>query len=914
MNIMKTCKYALCLIFMICMCFLTAICNVAAVEFSDVADSDNIVLTYDDRLELTVFSDIQIIDKGIPTSYKVGYGVKKNTKDDAVITVKNGKLHATGTGVALIELTDDSGKHIYKVTVKKAPISMFLLIGQSNMRGTEGSADQSIANEEGQVYSSYGPPAVLTVDNAAQYIPSALSGEKSSVNTVGGKDGVSYYPINSLTEAGRGKIGIDSGLAYEWNRMTGDKVWLVNAAHGGTSMQRWIDGKAEYEEAVAMFKAAQQVMAAEIAAGHYELKNYGYFWLQGCSDDTKTAEYYYNAFMSMHKSLKKELAFDLDGDGKKETLKFADIIMPRAGRDIRTGYREGNRSETTEYSFYQSYLDLEMRGQRVAQYYLCNQPDNDINLVSNISESWVYMPDGTNGVASYFKEHYPGGRVDYPVQVKQPEEWYTPTTPADVHDSIHYNQIGYNEVGIDAARNAAYTHGRAEKPEDIKTTVTFYNWTGYEELSSVSAKAIAQSGTLVVPVVYPVYESKSVTYKLSDEALSYDFYDLVADEGTGDGLTLTSYGADENKTVTVIGNAEKIHKSSHKLITVDATKATCTHYAYSEYIYCKTCDKAITQKYKTHPSLGHRFSDYIYNKDATYSSDGTETAVCKRCKGKKTVTASGTKLTLGRPSEITAAKKVNEIKLTWTKVKNADGYRVFIYKNGGWEKLKTTTARELTVTDLKPGVKYKFSVKAYVKEGKKVIWSPKRRTAEFYTKPASPSFVRTTITSTTITLKWPEVKNATGYRIYRYKDGWHSLKTTSDTSYKITSLLPGRTYTFAVRAYIKHSEGTIWGNYKKITVATKPSTPTVKLASSAEGRATVKWNDCGGESGYQIWYSSSAVGKYEKHSNCDANTLKAYVTGLKSGKTYYFKVRAYKKVENGCIYSSFSSPKSIKIK
>ncbi len=28
------------------------------------------------------------------------------------------------------------------------------------------------------------------------------------------------------------------------------------------------------------------------------------------------------------------------------------------------------------------------------------------------------------------------------------------STPADVHDSIHYNQVGYNEIGIESATNA----------------------------------------------------------------------------------------------------------------------------------------------------------------------------------------------------------------------------------------------------------------------------------------------------------------------------------------------------------------------------------------------------------------------------------------------------------------------------
>ena len=43
--------------------------------------------------------------------------------------------------------------------------------------------------------------------------------------------------------------------------------------------------------------------------------------------------------------------------------------------------------------------------------------------------------------------------------------------------------------------------------------------------------------------------------------------------------------------------------------------------------------------------MGHSFTSYVYNEDATYTADGTETATCDNCDETDTRTAEGTMLT-----------------------------------------------------------------------------------------------------------------------------------------------------------------------------------------------------------------------------------------------------------------------------
>jgi len=502
------------------------------------ASNPTMELRYDDRIT----GVISIVNAGTPTSYQVGHNVAEGTKDTAVVTLDGNTLIATGIGTATVTIDGTA----YDITVKPAPISLLLVTGQSNAEGIGGNAGQSIVCPDGQVYSTYGDNSGLSVDTAKNYVASALTGAYSTTNVNGTTENLSGHPINSLTDAGNGKIGMDSGIAYEWVQQTGEKVWIVNSAHSGRSLMYWnknLKDPKEYHETVALFSACQEILAQEIAAGHYTLSHMGYFWMQGCSDAAKTAEYYAETFQAMHENLKTDLAMDIDGDGKTETLEFVGILPVHAGSSEYTGYRDGVREETA-YNYQQSFQTLRFTGPRVAQYWMINNPElTDIWGVCNIGEDWVYMPDGNHGVQTYFQSAYANGTVDYTTQVEQDAAWYTPTTPAHVHPGIHYAQLGFNEIGREAARNTLIMLGVLDKPE-TETTVEFLSWDGYTSVSDIAAWTEAQTNTLVVPVVNNLWDAKNVTYTLTD-GLSYDYYDLVAEteQTTGTLTAKTANGA-----------------------------------------------------------------------------------------------------------------------------------------------------------------------------------------------------------------------------------------------------------------------------------------------------------------------------------------------------------------------------------
>ena len=510
------------------------ICTVCGEE----APSEPMPLRYDDHVDMTGKA-VEIIDAGKPTSYQVGYGVEENkVHDAAVVTLKDNTLVATGIGTAQVKID----RQLYEITVTAAPISLLLLIGQSNMQGIDGNPSESVVCPDGQVYATYADRYKKTVEDVTKFAPGALTGPYSNINVTGDTACLENYPVHMLTGTGNGREGMDSGLAYEWVKQTGEKVWVVNVGYGGSGIKEWQKGGVHYESCLELFSACQETLRKEIAAGHFTMSHMAYFWCQGCADETQTAKWYADQFLTMHETLKTNMAFSED-----MTFEFAGIIPIRSGHHWMGSYRAGVYKDTTNVPYYQSFMDLRFNGPRVAQYWMGNNPDlTDIWNVCTIQEGWATLPDGNDGVAEYFRSAYENGIVDYTTQVTQSASWYKPTTPAAVHDNIHYNQIGYNEIGREAARNALILLGEMEAPE-VEAAVKFLTWDGFTPAEQIAASTAGTSGTLVVPMVFPVWKSKEITY-ITTADLRYEYYDLLAESVRSEG-TVTAVGATGAVTV-----------------------------------------------------------------------------------------------------------------------------------------------------------------------------------------------------------------------------------------------------------------------------------------------------------------------------------------------------------------------------
>ncbi len=275
-----------------------------------------------------------------------------------------------------------------------------------------------------------------------------------------------------------------------------------------------------------------------------------------------------------------------------------------------------------------------------------------------------------------------------------------------------------------------------------------------------------------------------------------------------------------------------------------------------------------------------------------------------------------------RVSKFTVSSETKSVKLSWSKVSSATGYRVYKY-DGSWKMVKDTKSLSCEIGGLKSGTAYKFYVRPYKQYSGKTVWSAdnKADAVQTYTKPSATSKISYTSSTDSVKLSWNKVTGATGYRIYIYdnlKGKYIKYADTNKTSYTATKrngkkLKPAVEYKFRVQAYIKKNGKTYWSDsYKTVTTATKPAKSSLAVTSS-KGKVNLSWKDVMGESGYQVYYSTKKNGTYKKLTSLKADKVK-YSKKLTKGKKYYFKVRAYKKAGGKTVYGSFSSVKSVKIK
>lgn len=135
---------------------------------------------------------------------------------------------------------------------------------------------------------------------------------------------------------------------------------------------------------------------------------------------------------------------------------------------------------------------------------------------------------------------------------------------------------------------------------------------------------------------------------------------------------------------------------------------------------------------------------------------------------------------------------------------------------------------------------------------------------------------------------------------------WVGKKNSLSTTEKKLKLKTGKTYYVVI-------SGSCEGKYKLGIDAAAPQSTKTKSASK---KVTITWKKVTKATGYEVYRATSRDGKYKKITTIKKNSTVKYVDskGLKKGKTYYYKVRAYKKSGSKTYYSAYSAVKSVKVK
>lgn len=171
-------------------------------------------------------------------------------------------------------------------------------------------------------------------------------------------------------------------------------------------------------------------------------------------------------------------------------------------------------------------------------------------------------------------------------------------------------------------------------------------------------------------------------------------------------------------------------------------------------------------------------------------------------------------------------------KLTWSKVKNADGYLIYRKTgSGSWKNIAAvkSTASSYTDSKLTAGKSYTYTVRAYKKvNGKAYKGDYDKKGLTINLVPKTPVLKKLSKASgSSLKLTWGKAANADGYVIYRKVSGsnkWEkvaTIKKGSTVSYTDKNLKSGKTYTYTVRAYKTVNGKNIYSSYDKNGIKTK---------------------------------------------------------------------------------------------
>lgn len=278
-------------------------------------------------------------------------------------------------------------------------------------------------------------------------------------------------------------------------------------------------------------------------------------------------------------------------------------------------------------------------------------------------------------------------------------------------------------------------------------------------------------------------------------------------------------------------------------------------------------------------------------------------------------------------ADIEAVKKLSAdisddgVSLSWTKVDNARGYRIFRYvlTEKKWKALKTTTALSYTDADVEAGGVYYYRVRAYRYINSEAVFSENSNRVKVIVPPDKVTGLKVVAyNENSISLSWKSQPNATGYMVYMYNPTtrMYQLKSTvTGNNCIVTGLALGTSYKFAVKAYVKHGS-TVYGDLSTVLSATTkgPVIPTKLKGTSypSKKQIVLEWQGSYTNAGYIVYSYDSTKGVWKELAR--TTSTKYTVTGISETSSYTFAVASFTTGDGKTYYSNKSQSVSVYFK
>lgn len=308
----------------------------------------------------------------------------------------------------------------------------------------------------------------------------------------------------------------------------------------------------------------------------------------------------------------------------------------------------------------------------------------------------------------------------------------------------------------------------------------------------------------------------------------------------------------------------------------------------------------------------------------------------------------------GKPAVTATATAYNSVTVSWNTYQYAQSYDVYRKTAGGeWTKLGNTTALQYVDQTVAGSTAYSYTVVALSSRWGQSVSSAYDENGAAVTTPAAPQpdngnttpdngnttpdnnnnnsntnvsrdytgFKATSAGYSSIRLSWKKVGGAYGYVIYRStsKNGGYkavaTIKKGKITSYTNKKLSTDKTYYYKLRPFKTVKNKRQYMGYSTV-VSARPVPGRVNFTKATAGtrKAVLRWKKVSGASGYKIYRSTSKNSGYKWVSTVSSRRASYTNSKLKKGQTYYYKIRAYRKVGNKKVYGTFSVVRKVKAK
>ena len=161
-----------------------------------------------------------------------------------------------------------------------------------------------------------------------------------------------------------------------------------------------------------------------------------------------------------------------------------------------------------------------------------------------------------------------------------------------------------------------------------------------------------------------------------------------------------------------------------------------------------------------------------------------------------------------------------------------------------------------------------------------------------------------------VQFSWKARGNVQSYELYCTTT--KKTYSATGTTYTVSNIEPGKVMTFKVRAKLWN------GSYSNYSAAVKVKTTLKAPKASAKAgkkKITVSWKKIAGANGYVVYRATKKKGTYKVVKTMKKPATVTFTNNkLKKGKTYYYKVKAYRTVNGKKVYSAFSNIVSKKVK